>query len=208
MQNMKTMLSGATVVVFVFLAFSVIPGGVWTLESSIFTMLAVISMFLYLLDRTWLWRAVYRFLYNFFHREAMPKEVVIGFVYNQPMSRKLKVAALISFAAFIGTVWELKFSISFLVQIFLGILDVPAVLIGFVLGYWAHHFILHHAPLFDNLDKLSDRLEAVNVGDLTTRAHGITDKIIDACVTLPLRLYRIFSPEPLKPPTDGTGSKG
>jgi len=186
MDKIKTLAMAAVVLVVMFFALSLLPGAALSFVSSVFAVLVLVGMGVYLLDQHPWWQGIYRFTYDFCHKNPMPltesdgRELVRGVVLNQPTNVKMRRAGYISLIAFFYTVWELKFGVSFWIQMLLGFLDVPAVLAGFALGYWAYESLIkNHEKLADQFDSIGDTVQNISVQEVKDQIKGATGGVME-----------------------------
>lgn len=174
----KSSIAGVVALLFLGWALYIIPAALWMFESTVLTAIAGVSALLYLLDRTRFGRWLYRFTWNWFHWDVqmppwneIPQSKWRGWVYNQPLTQKITVASVIAAVAFVLSFIHLKISASLFFQLVLGLLDVPASLFGFLIGYGAHHLVLHHLPFIDSVNKLQD-LEVSDISNIVKSSAG------------------------------------
>lgn len=208
--NLKSSLSAIVAIAFMFAVLWVMPGTLWMFDSTVITMVSGATALIYLSDRTRLGRWFYRFVWNWFHWgvqmppwDEIPKEKWRGWIYNQPPSQKLTVAGTISVLAFVFSYVHLGLGVSLLFQLVLAVLDVPAALLGMVVGYGAHHLLLHRLPFMDNIDKLKD-LDVSEIGSTLKRSVGSLARSVQIEPAAPAQPPHAESPrtEPAPPEED------
>lgn len=206
MDKVKSLGTAAIVVVVLYFTLSILPATALSFVSSVFAVLVLVGVGVYLLDQHRWWQAIYRFIYNFCHKEPMPlteadgRPLIRGVVLNQPTNTKMRRAGYISLIAFCYTVWELKFGVSFWIQMLLGFLDVPAVLLGFALGYWAYESLIkNHEKLADQFDSIGDTVQNFSTEDVKKQFQGATEGALERIARLKASATK--HQEPVKPAT-------
>ena len=138
----------------------------WNYAWSVLTACMVLGIAIYLLDRKF-GAMIYRFVYDFFHKEPMPREVVRGFLYNQSTNRGITVAFVVSSVYSAYMFWQLGLGMDVLAELIIYVLMNPMLVIGFKAGYWVHKFLLRRNTYFDNLDEIGRKIETIDVGEVT-----------------------------------------
>ncbi|MGJ8654168.1 MAG: hypothetical protein ACSHX8_12920 [Opitutaceae bacterium] len=95
-------------------------------------MFIILGAFWYVLDRLhgvrW-----YRYWYGLTHRDPLPQNVVVGFVYNRRSRHKVVMATIVSTVQTFVALTSLE-SINLLVELVLWIVEIPMVMVGFAIG--------------------------------------------------------------------------
>ena len=92
----------------------------------------MLGAFWYIVDRLhgvrW-----YRRWYKLTHRDPLPQNVVVGFVYNRRSRHKVVMAAVVSTVQTFVALTSLE-SLNLLVELILWIVEIPMVMVGFAIG--------------------------------------------------------------------------
>lgn len=144
----------------------------WNYAWSVLTACFVIGIAIYLLDRKFGCH-VYRFAYDFFHKNPMSKEVERGFLYDQSSNRGVTVAVFLSTIYSLYMVWELGFGMDFIAELIVWLFMPFALVGGFWTGRVVYKALLRRSAYFDRADELGQRLESIQ---LTEVADGIRKK--------------------------------
>src|SRR4051812_7036145 len=102
----------------------------WNYALSVLTACIVLGIAIYLIDRKYGIK-IYRFGYDFFHKNPMPEVEQYGFLYNQSTNRGVSVAVFLSTIYSLYMVWELGFSMNFIAEFIVWLLMPPALVGGF-----------------------------------------------------------------------------
>jgi len=137
----------------------------WNYAWSVLTACFVLGIAIYLLDRKFGVR-LYRFGYDFFHKNPMPGDVERGFLYNQSTNRGVTVAVFLSTVYSLYMVWELGFSMNFIAELIVWLLMPPALVGGFWTGRWVYKLLLRRSVYLDNLDEFGQQVEKIRVADV------------------------------------------
>lgn len=137
----------------------------WNYAWSVLTACFVLGIAIFLVDRKF-GITVYRFGYDFFHKNPMPGDVERGFLYNQSTNRGVTVAVFLSTVYSLYMVWELGFSMNFIAELIVWLLMPPALVGGFWAGRWVYRLLLHRSVYLDNLDEFGQKIEHIQVGDV------------------------------------------
>jgi len=132
----------------------------WNYAWSVLTACFVLGIAMYLLDRK-LGVKLYRFGYDFFHKNPMPGDVERGFLYNQSSNRGVTVAVFLSTVYSLYMVWELGFSLNFIAELIVWLLMPPALVGGFWTGRWVYKLLLRRSVYLDNLDEFGEQVENI-----------------------------------------------
>jgi hypothetical protein len=139
----------------------------WNYAWSVLTACFVLGVAIFLLDRKFGIK-IYRFLYDFFHKDPMPSDVDRGFLYNQSTNRGVTVAVFLSTVYSLYMVWELGFSMNFIAELIVWLLMPPALVGGFWAGRWVYRFLLRRSVYLDNLDEFGQKIEHIEVGEVAS----------------------------------------
>ena len=137
----------------------------WNYAWSVLTACFVLGIAIYLLDRKFGVR-LYRFGYDFFHKNPMPGDVERGFLYNQSTNRGVTVAVFLSTVYSLYMVWELGFSMNFIAELIVWLLMPPALVGGFWTGRWVYKLLLRRSVYLDHLDEFGQQVENIRVADV------------------------------------------
>ncbi len=111
----------------------------------------IVGIAVYFLDRkaivpTWRW------LYDLAHTHPLPPSRFKGLLYGQKTQWRVTTAFIISTTQSIYMVWYGK--VDPLVELPMWLLEVPAMLLGFTLGYPLHQLYLRRTKVYDTIDNL------------------------------------------------------
>jgi hypothetical protein len=137
----------------------------WNYAWSVLTACFVLVVAICLLDRKFGVK-IYRFGYDFFHKNPMPSEVERGFLYNQSTNRGVTVAVFLSTVYSLYMVWELGFSMDFIAELIVWLLMPLALVGGFWVGRWVYKLLLRRSVYLDNLDEFGEKIEHMQIGDI------------------------------------------
>ena len=138
----------------------------WNYAWSVLTACFVLGIAIYLLDRKF-GIHIYRFGYDFFHKNPMPTEVERGFLCNQSTNRGVGVALFLSTVYSLYMVWELGFAMDFIAEFFVWLGMPPALVGGFWSGRWVYKMLLRRSSMLDKLDTISESVENMGVAGIT-----------------------------------------
>lgn len=110
----------------------------------------------YILDRQYC-QGFYKGLYDMFHKE--PSEKPFGFIFGQSTGRKFVIATLVSTAQSIGMFVFTGFHSNPFVELVLWFVEIPAMVIGFMFGYWLWPWWSKRTKLYEAVDKIDERIE-------------------------------------------------
>src|SRR5690349_4582419 len=105
----------------------------WNYAWSVISACFVLGIAICLLDRKF-GIHIYRFVYDFFHRNPMPASIERGFLCNQSTNRGVTVAVFLSTLYSLYMAWELGFSMNFVAELIVWLLMPPALVGGFWVG--------------------------------------------------------------------------
>jgi hypothetical protein len=94
---------------------------------------------------------IYRWWYNMTHRDPLPKEIIRGFVFEQPARVRFQVAIILAalqsgLAAFGGA--------NPIIELLTVIVEVPVAMVGFYCGPFLDQIWTRKDTVFDTVDKL------------------------------------------------------
>jgi len=159
----------------------------WEYTFKCLVLYAILGVIWYVADRK-VGVHVYRWAYDLFHRNPMPKSEERGFMYNQRMNRKATLAFLISTVQSAYMLFGAP-QIDLLVELVMWILEVPAMLVGFWVGAWFYQYVvLPRRQIFDRVDEVTDKLEHVHVKDVRQGAEKLGGRLFDFFARLPAML--------------------
>src|SRR3989344_70668 len=162
---------------------------VWGYAWSCLSAYATLGIVWYLLDRAY-GVYVYRWFYDFFHKEPMPAHVTRGVMFNQPTNRKVTVAFVISTVQSAYMIWSTE--VNLLVELIMWLLEVPALLIGFAAGTWVHRFLVKRSVIFDRLDEFGENVKAVDMQNVRDGVEGSARSIGSIIAAVPATLLNRF----------------
>ena len=133
--------------------------GVWQYALQCLVVYAILGIGWYFIDRVYGIR-LYRWCYDVCHKEPMPKDVVRGLLYNQSNARKTKIAFLVSTAQSIYMLYH--YDVNLLTEIILWLLEVPAMLLGFWLGYPFYLLFQERDTVYRVLDEVEAKASTLD----------------------------------------------
>lgn len=96
--------------------------------------------------------AIYRWWYNFSHKEPLPAETIRGFIYNRPAKNRATMATIVSLLESLVVVYFLH--INPLVGLIVWLVGIPLTLIGFLIGPFSYRLWQKREVLFQTVDKV------------------------------------------------------
>lgn len=143
----------------------------WNYALSVLSACFVLGIAIFLIDRKF-GVHLYRFGYDFFHKDPMPEDIEHGFLYGQSSNRGVAVSVFLSTLYSLYMLWHLGFSMNFIAELIVWLLMPPALVGGFWAGRGVYRLLLRRSAYFDTLDQFSEQIENVHVADVAQKVTG------------------------------------
>ena len=132
----------------------------------------ILGSFWYILDRLhgvrW-----YRRWYALTHRDPLPQDVVVGFIYNRRSRHKVVMATVLSTVQTFIALTSVE-SLNLLVELILWIVEIPMVMIGFAIGPMAFKLWKRKDEMLDAVDDFEQSHFSGDSGESPSKATRAT----------------------------------
>ncbi|WOO41697.1 hypothetical protein [Rubellicoccus peritrichatus] len=131
-------------------------------------MFVILGAFWYIIDRRYgvKW---YRLWYRLTHKDPLPDNIAVGFVYNRRSRHKAVMAAVLSTLQTFVALYSVQ-SLNLLVELVLWLVEIPMTMIGFMIGPFAFKLWGRKDEMLDAIDDLEQKhLGGRDIEDDSTR---------------------------------------
>ena len=118
-------------------------------------MFVILGAFWYVIDRR---RGVkwYRIWYRLTHKDPLPSDITVGFIYNRRSRHKVVMATLLSTVQTFIALLSVE-SLNLLVELILWIVEIPMMMVGFAIGPLVFKIWRRKDDMLDAVDDLEQK---------------------------------------------------